>query len=69
MSAQNKPTATSKALICVGACKHHEGDVVAVLISGWGIFNYCQVAIKEDRSRGLFVSDIDAIAKAEGGAA
>lgn len=41
---------------CEGACEQHNGEVVLVSVKGWGEFNYCGEAIKEDQRRGLFVA-------------
>lgn len=43
---------------CDGDCEHfggHSGDVITVHVVDWGIFNYCQSAISEDRRRGFTV--------------
>lgn len=46
---------------CEGACDEHTGDIVRVHVwrdehmKDWGEFNYCEEAIREDRSRGLRV--------------
>jgi hypothetical protein len=40
---------------CDGSCEYHDGEVVEVHVTGWGEFNYCKNAIKEDKSRGLIV--------------
>lgn len=45
-------------LKCDGACEDwggHHGEVRRVAVHRWGIFNYCEAAISEDRSRGLAV--------------
>ena len=41
--------------VCDGACASHDGEVVRVVVAGWGEFDYCQEAIREDRRRGLIV--------------
>jgi hypothetical protein len=44
---------------CDGACEIHIGEVIPVIIYGHGWdgikFNYCQVAIEEDKRRGFVV--------------
>lgn len=42
-------------LKCEGACEEHRGEVKEVLVQGWGYFNYCEEAIKEDTRRGFTV--------------
>lgn len=46
-------------MICDGSCEEHEGEIRQVHVRGklhdWGLFNYCEVAVKEDQSRGLEV--------------
>ena len=48
--------AKAKAQVCLGSCENHSGPVQVVLVKGWGHFAYCDVAIQEDKSRGLDVS-------------
>jgi len=48
-------------LKCDGACgdydeQYHTGKVRVVNVQGWGQFNYCETAIKEDQRRGLVVT-------------
>lgn len=40
---------------CEGSCIHHVGKVKRVWVEKWGLFNYCDTAIEEDRNRGLIV--------------
>ena len=44
---------------CEGNCDNHYGKIQRVHVSDngkdWGHYNYCQVAINEDKSRGLQV--------------
>lgn len=49
---------------CEGSCENHEGEVVKVKVKtlkgfDWGEFYYCQNAIKEDRNRGLIVTEVE----------
>lgn len=58
--------AEEKKLICEGNCKEdygwHSGTVVSVIVSEGGLkkpvkFNYCELAINTDRSRGFLVTE------------
>lgn len=46
---------------CEGACESHVGEVITVHVEtaggyDWGEFDYCKLAIEEDRHRGLIVT-------------
>lgn len=43
---------------CEGSCIEHTGEVIRVMVSGWGEFNYCEAAIQEDIRRGLSVEPV-----------
>lgn len=44
---------------CDGACEEHVGKIRTVSVQGWGTFNYCEAAIKEDCDRGLIVVELE----------
>lgn len=48
---------------CQGACERHMGEIKTVIVKDklyfWGKFDYCAVAIEEDKSRGLQVEVCD----------
>jgi len=51
--------------ICDGSCERHEGKTRKVNVcdqkskNNWRDFNYCEVAIREDESRGLTVKILE----------
>lgn len=50
---------------CQGTCKKHRGLITRVEVrdirngKDWGLFWYCEEAIKEDKRRGFTVSVLD----------
>lgn len=48
-------------LKCEGSCSQHQGLVRRVRVwdktYDWGYFSYCDVAIAEDRKRGLTINE------------
>lgn len=46
---------------CDGACEEHYGPVRKVFVKGWGLFDYCDAAVAEDKSRGLTLLEGDDI--------
>ena len=55
---------------CEGSCKEHKGKLRLVKVAlykpidfNWGIFTYCENAIKEDKQRGFTVTDCDTLKK------
>ena len=58
-------------ILCQGVCKAHRGVVHRCEVrdirhgKDWGMFDYCDEAIEEDRRRGLDVSILDYVPAAQ----